>query len=166
MQLASPALFIPATVQDAVTIHQLYTGTPDYFRIISIPMPTLEEVERDLEIARQDPRRHVELLLADEQFKGIAHPKGNVVGYLDYKLDYPKNGEAMVNLLMILGQVQSSGLGRQAVKDLEAQLKGRVKRVLVSIYGQNHRAERFWKSQGYSFAIDAKPILDWYGKLL
>lgn len=166
MQLVSPALFIPATPQDAVTIHQLYTGTPDYFRIISIPMPTLDEVQRDLEIARQDSRRHVELVLSDDNFKGVSHPKGNVVGYLDYKLDYPQKGEAMVNLLMILGQLQSSGLGRQAVKDLEKQLRGRVKRVLVSIYGQNHRAERFWKSLGYSFAIDAKPILDWYGKTL
>ena len=166
MQLASPALFIPATPQDAVTIHQLYTGTPDYFRIISIPMPTLEEVERDLEIARLDSRRHIELVFADDHLKGIAHPKGNVVGYLDYKIDYPHQGEVMVNLLLIYGKLQSSGLGRQTVKDLEAQLKGRVKRVLVSIYGQNYRAEKFWKSLGYSFAIDAKPILDWYGKNL
>jgi ribosomal protein S18 acetylase RimI-like enzyme len=166
MLLVSPALFIPATPRDAVTIHKLYTGTPDYFRIISIPMPTLEEVERELEMARQDSRRRIELILADQRIKGIEHPMGNVVGYLDYKLDYPHSGEAMVNLLMISAQLQSSGLGRQAVKDLEERLKGRVKRVLVSIYGQNHRAERFWKSLGYSFAIDAKPILDWYGKNL
>jgi Acetyltransferase (GNAT) family len=166
MPLVSPALFIPATPKDAVTIHKLYTGTPDYFRIISIPMPTLEEVERELEIARQDPRRCIELVLADDGVKGLEHPAGNVVGYLDYKLDYPQQGEAMVNLLMIIGPLQSAGIGRKAVNDLEVRLKGRVKRVLVSIYGQNHRAETFWKSLGYSFAIDAKPILDWYGKNL
>lgn len=166
MQIVTPALFIPATAQDAVTIHQLYTGTPDYFRIISIPMPTLEEVRKEIDIARQDSRRHIELIMADERFKGIGHPMGNVVGFLDYKLNYPNEGEAMVNLLMILGSLQSSGLGRQAVRDLESRLRGRVKRILVSIYGQNHRAEKFWKSLGYNFAIDAKPILDWYGKNL
>jgi hypothetical protein len=52
------------------------------------------------------------------------------------------------------------------VRELEARLKGHAKRVLVSIYGQNPRAERFWKSLGYAFAIDAKPVLDWYAKAL
>lgn len=45
-------------------------------------------------------------------------------------------------------------------------MSGRAKRILASIYGQNPRAERFWSSLGYSFAIDAKPLLDWYAKTL
>jgi hypothetical protein len=52
------------------------------------------------------------------------------------------------------------------VLDLEQRLRGQVRRVLASIYGQNPRAERFWGSLGYHFAIDAKPVLDWYAKEL
>lgn len=89
-----------------------------------------------------------------------------VVGYLDYKLDYPEYGDATVNLLLIHGGLQSRGFGRHCVADLEARLAGRARRVLASIYGQNPRAERFWRSLGYHFAIDAKPILDWYAKSL
>ncbi len=156
----------PARPEDAPLVHQLYTETPDYFDIISIPLPTLGEVKHELELARHDPRRHTELLLCSG-IKGIPDGKTHkVVGYLDYKLEYPQAGDAMVNLLLIWGKLQSKGLGRSAIVELESRLKGQSKRVLVSIYGQNPRAERFWKSLGYSFAIDAKPVLDWYGKTL
>jgi ribosomal protein S18 acetylase RimI-like enzyme len=155
-----------ARPEDAYLVHQLYTETPDYFDVISIPLPTFDEVRQELELARHDPRRHTELLMCNE-IKGITDGNGqNVVGYLDYKLEYPQAGDAMVNLLLIWGKLQSHGLGRSAVTELETRLKGQAKRVLVSIYGQNPRAERFWKSLGYSFAIDAKPVLDWYGKTL
>jgi ribosomal protein S18 acetylase RimI-like enzyme len=153
--------------EDASLVHQLYSETPDYFEIISIPMPTLDEVRQELALARHDTRRHTELLLS-RAVAGISDPTSgqNVVGYLDYKLEYPQAGDAMVNLLLISGKLQSRGLGRSAVTELEARLKGRAKRILVSIYGQNPRAERFWKSLGYTFAIDAKPVLDWYAKVL
>jgi GNAT superfamily N-acetyltransferase len=155
-----------ALPEDAYLVYQLYTQTPDYFDIISIPLPTLEEVRYELELARHDPRRHTELLVC-EGMKGIPDVNGcNIVGYLDYKLEYPQAGDVMVNLLLIWGKLQSKGLGRVAVTEFESRLKGQAKRVLVSIYGQNPRAERFWKSLGYSFAIDAKPVLDWYAKTL
>lgn len=163
----SPGIEIrPANVEDARIVHQLYQQTPAYFAIISMPVPTLAEVERELDAAAIDPRRCVELILADVK-DGIPDATGGwVVGYLDYKLDYPESGDAMVNLLLILERLQSRGLGRSCVRDLERRLRGRAKRVLASIYGQNPRAERFWRSLGFQFAIDAKPVLDWYAKPL
>ena len=169
MQVAtSDALVRPVYASDADIVYQLYRQTPDYFRIISIPIPTLSEVQHELEAAHDDPRRYTELILApqDVNLSAIDDPitGRKVVGYLDYKLDYPASGEAMVNLLLILERLQSSGFGRQTILDLEKRLRGQIKRILASIYGQNPRAERFWHSLGYRFAIDAKPILDWYAK--
>lgn len=155
----------PATPDDANLVYDLYQATPDYFRIISIPMPCLEEVERELEAAQSDPRRYTELVLSRAQAKPTQGDE-TVVGYLDYKIHYPEEGDATVNLLLISGRLQSNGYGRACISDLEKRLRGRVKRVLASIYGQNPRAEQFWKSLGYSFAIDAKPVLDWYAKEL
>lgn len=166
---ASQTFARPATPDDASLIHSLYEATPDYFRIISIPMPSLEETERELEAAQSDPRRYTELILSQD--KDLPTPtdclsKKHVVGYLDYKIHYPDEGDATVNLLLISGRLQSRGYGRACISGLEKRLPGNVRRVLASIYGQNHRAERFWKSLGYSFAIDAKPVLDWYAKEL
>ena len=155
-----------ASPTDAAIVHALYEATPDYFRIISIPMPTLDEVCRELETARADSRRCTELVLGAPHLEGVADPHSGrqVVGYLDYKMHYPEHGDVTVNLLLILGRLQSCGLGRNAVVNLEQRLQGRARRVLASIYGQNPRAERFWKTLGYSFAIDAQPLLDWYAK--
>lgn len=157
----------PATPGDAPLVHRLYTETPDYFRIISIPMPSLEEVRRELEAAQDDPRRSTELILASSE-DGHADPSSGLraVGYLDYKVHYPEEGDVMVNLLLISGGLQSRGYGRACLQDLEQRLEGDATRVLASIYGQNSRAKQFWKSNGYSFAIDAKPVLDWYAKTL
>ena len=157
-----------ATLNDAPLVHALYLATPDYFRIISIPTPTEEEVRHELEAAHNDTRRHVELILTDTSQASITDERTGegVVGYLDYKLDYPDPRDVTVNLLLISGTSQNRGFGRACVQDLEARLRGQAGRMLASIYGQNPRAERFWKSLGYHFAIDAKPVLDWYAKEL
>ncbi|HEX7003396.1 MAG TPA: GNAT family N-acetyltransferase [Trueperaceae bacterium] len=174
-QLASPGVATRAAdVQDAPLVHAIYLGTPGYFDIISIPVPTLAEVETDLATAARDARRQVELVYAppDLQLPGWELVDGvggrPIVGYLDYKLDYPEPGDATVNLLLVHGQLQSRGVGKECARDLESRLRvrGNVRRMLASIYGQNPRAERFWRSLGYTFAIDAKPILDWYAKEL
>ena len=150
-----------ATVADAEHVFKVYCGAPRYFDILSAPLPTLPEVERELEAAAQDPKRCVELLIDTTELGNI-----QIVGYLDYKLDYPEPGDATVNLLLIPEALQSRGYGRRSIGLLEAGLQGRAKRILASIYSSNPRAKRFWRSLGYRFAIDARPILEWYAKEL
>ena len=173
-----------ATLNDAELVHQLYLRSPRYFERLSAPVPTVSEVARELEIAFADPCRHVELILSEDEGlvdtaastntpssklapqSGHSQPRRYVVGYLDYKFDFPEKGDATVNLLLVGEPWQRNGHGARAMRDLETRLQGSVRRVLASVYGQNLRAKRFWASLGYSFAIDAKPVLDWYAKYL
>lgn len=165
-----------ATTLDAPLVHDLYAATPAYFDIISIPVPTLQEVATDLATAIQDPRRYIEIVLLEGpelEARGLEAGcppdpvTGQLVaGYLDYKLDYPEEGDATVNLLLIRHGLQSSGVGTACAEDLERRLAGRAKRMLASIYGENPRARSFWERLGFGFAIDAKPLLDWYAKQL
>ncbi len=162
-----------STIGDAALVHQLYIRTPGYFDIISMPQPSLPETRTELAIALADDRRTVGLLLADPAEAGagwdLLDDSGRaVVGMFDYKLDYPGAGDATVNLILIPAVLQSRGFGRRCVSYLEEHLAGTstTRRLLAAIYGQNPRAERFWKSLGYSFAIDAKPNLEWYAKEL
>lgn len=158
-----------ASVEDAAIVHALYLTTPGYFDMISIPIPTVAEVGIELGAAGEDERRRVELLLADlpaESAGLIRDPVGGacVVGVLDYKLDYPEPHDATVNLVLIHGAVQGRGFGAAAVGDLERRLRGRVRRLLAAVYGRNPVACGFWEHLGYRFAIDARPLLDWYAK--
>jgi len=184
----------PATLHDAELVHQLYVRSPKYFERLSAPTPTQSEVARELEIALADPCRQVALILSEDEglvdkslfdkglvdtavshsvssseslsSKSSLQPARYVVGYLDYKLNFPEKGDATVNLLLVGEPWQRNGYGARAMCDLETRLQGKVRRVLASVYGQNVRAKRFWASLGYSFAIDAKPVLDWYAKYL
>jgi GNAT superfamily N-acetyltransferase len=161
----------PVGVDDAGLVHSLYLATPSYFDVISIPIPTSAEVRTEIAAAQGDERRRVELVLGDPLWRwpGLVRDGRTdrpIVGYLDYKVDYPEPGDATVNLLLIHGSLQSRGLGALVVSDLERRLAGHVRRVLASIYGRNPSARRFWERLGYSFAMDAHPVLEWYAKEL
>lgn len=165
----------PAGADDAGVVHALYLATPTYFEAIGKPVPTSSEVRTDLLLAERDERRHVVLAVLDDRDgaatlpAGVPHDPGSdapVVAYVDYKLDYPDVGDATVNLLLVHGALQSRGYGAAVVAALEGQVRGRARRVLASIYGSNPRAKRFWERLGYRFAIDARPVLEWYGKRL
>jgi len=167
-----------ATPADAPAVHALYEHNPQYFEIISIPVPSPDEVGIELATAQRDERRVIELVIVsslgeaavqeaalDQRLRDRASA-GWVVGYLDYKLDYPEEGDATVNLLLVHRAARERGLGRAVVHELEARLSGRVRRLLASIYGRNLAARRFWEGLGYRYAIDARPVVEWYGKAL
>ncbi len=162
-----------ATPADSAVVHALYEHNPQYFDIISIPLPTRDEVATELAAASRDERRVIELVCAPELTGVELDPRlrdrdgpGWVVGYLDYKLDYPEVGDATVNLLLIHRAARERGVGRNVVQQLEERLSGRVNRLLASIYGRNLGARRFWEGLGYRYAIDARPVVEWYGKTL
>lgn len=160
IQAATTELSIQkVALQHAPLLHGLYQAAPGYFALLGSALPSLQEVTRDLETALYDPRRCLELLYAGEE----------LIGSLDYKLDYPQPGDVTINLLLIRGDVQSSGLGRRAVRDLEDRLpraRPGARRLLASVLGDNARAVRFWESQGFTFATDARPVMTWYAKPL
>ncbi|MCP2015139.1 ribosomal protein S18 acetylase RimI-like enzyme [Deinococcus sp. HSC-46F16] len=147
----------PLALQHAPLLHTLYAAAPGYFALLGTRVPTPAEVTRDVEIALLDPRRRLDLLHDDA---------GECVGSLDYKLHYPEDGDLTINLLLIREDCQSRGLGGQAVRDLEARLPPGTGRILASVLGDNPRGARFWERQGYTFALDARPVMTWYAKAL
>ena len=116
MKFQSLALH-PVALQHAPLLHELYLRTPDYFSLLGTRPPSLGEVERDVQTALFDPRRCLELI-----YHGAELP-GEPVGSLDYKLNFPEADDVTINLLLIRGDLQSSGLGQQVVRMLEARLR-------------------------------------------
>ncbi|PNY81003.1 GNAT family N-acetyltransferase [Deinococcus koreensis] len=145
----------PLALHHAPLLHALYTATPGYFALLGTRVPSLSDVQRDVEIALLDPRRHLELLHDDQ---------GELIGSLDSKVDYPEAGDLTINLLLIREDHQSRGLGKQAVRHLERRVPARTTRVLASVLGDNPRGARFWERLGYAFTLDARPAMTWYAK--
>ena len=179
----------PVALQHAPLLHELYLRTPDYFALLGTRPPSLGEVERDVQTALFDPRRCLELVYCEAEWPG------EPIGSLDYKLNFPEPGDVTINLLLIRGDLQSSGLGQRVVRTLETRLKetraepaghdsqasqaqtsdlepptlqtGHASpRLLASVLGENPRAVAFWQRLGFSFATDARPVMTWYAKPL
>ncbi|MFN3267350.1 MAG: GNAT family N-acetyltransferase, partial [Deinococcales bacterium] len=154
LQPSLPLNSRPVTLADVGVLHRFYLQSKRYFEIIAAPLPSIEDVTRELETALSNPRRRLEFYCSAEE----------VVAYLDTTLDYPKTGDVTVNLLLVAEQKQHLGLGSQIMLRLESQLKSRTKRILAGVFGHNSRAVRFWERLGYYFAVDARPVLSWYAK--
>lgn len=146
---------IHMALQHVPLLHQIYAETPHYFKLLGTKLPNVNEVKRDVETALHDPRRKLALLYdeADE-----------LVGSIDYKINYPETGDLTINLLLIREDRQNQRLGQQAIQHLEEGLPVGTNRVLASVLGKNPRGARFWERLGYEFALDARPVMTWYAK--
>jgi GNAT superfamily N-acetyltransferase len=144
----------PVRSNDAAALQSLYASSPRYFQTIAAPIPTLEDVERELESALGDSRRQLEFIMDGD----------TLIGYLDLKFDYPQVADVTVNLLLVAETHQRRGIGAFVMNDLERRLSGRVRRVLAGVFGENPGAALFWEGLGYHFSVDARPILSWYAK--
>ena len=122
--------FRSLALQHAPLLHQLYLDTPDYFALLGTRPPSIGEVEHDVQTALFDPRRCLELIYLDRATPttgtgSVGAEEGEAaapIGSLDYKLDFPEPGDVTINLLLIRGDLQSSGLGHQVVRLLETRL--------------------------------------------
>ena len=141
----------------APLLNELYHAAPGYFDLLGTRIPNFTEIQHDVEIALQDPRRHLEL---------IHDEAGQLVGCLDYKADYPQEGDVTINLLLIREDRQNQRLGEKTIAQLERQLPPGTQRVLASVLGNNPRGVRFWERLGFSFELDARPAMTWYAKRL
>lgn len=174
--IAPSTLTRSASAKDAHLVQHLYAQAPSYTATVTMKVPSVAEIYQDLYTAQQDSLRHTELVLcpAAEHWRipsGFAttslDPESQrlIVGYLDYKVDYPQEHEVMINLLLIPEPLQGQGWGTRVMRSLEQRLaSNHYRHVLASVYGRNAAATRFWQRLGYHHALDARPIMDWYGK--
>lgn len=146
----------PISLFDASVLYDLYADSPTYFAAIGSVPPTLQEVAIDLGQALKDAQRRLELLYTHSE----------CVGYLDYKLDYPKPKDITINLLLIPDRCRSQDYDSLAVQDLESSLQDRFRQVMVGVFAADRSSERFWVEMGYHFLRDARPLMCWYAKAI
>ncbi|WP_117238017.1 GNAT family N-acetyltransferase [Thermus sediminis] len=145
----------PVRLEDAPLLHGLFSRSPGYFALIGMEPPSLEDVVQDLHTLERDPRRRAFLLFLERE----------AVGYLDYKLHYPEEGEATLSLLLIREDRQGQGIGQKALRHLMEHLAG-VERLYAVVYGQNPRAKDFFRKEGFRHARDGGPAVSWYVRQL
>lgn len=155
--MVSPELYLQKISNaEAATVHDMYIRCPHYFELLGSKVPTLEEVEHELETIKLDHRRTVQVIKLNEE----------VVGLLDYKTSYPDPYSATVSLLLVDERLQGRGIASSAMKQLERLLKPSLERIYTVVYGANADSKSFWQGKGYHHVRDAGPALSWFEKVL
>lgn len=88
---------------------------------------------------------------ANKYFMGIFLNKtGQMIGVVDFLINYPEAGKGCLGLLLISEKVQSNGIGREALEIVEkwAHSQG-IHEITLGVELVNKKAYRFWMKNAY-----------------
>ena len=131
------------TPNDTEAILGVYCACEDFLALGPAPKATLEMVQKDLEISRQEGGSFCGIFNAEGQLAGIADfiPSG----FEGHK------GTAFFSLIMIAAQFRNQGIGNKTVSLIENEIKKdkHITEIRSAVQVNNPAAIRFWQKNGY-----------------
>lgn len=129
--------------QDLESVLEVYRQCEDFLALGPVPVSSLEMVQKDIEISREQ----------GGVFCGIYNIDARMIGVIDY---VPNNFEgdpqtAYLSLLMIVALFRKQGIGKAVVEAIENEIKKdvRMHTILSGVQVNNPQAIRFWRRHGY-----------------
>jgi ribosomal protein S18 acetylase RimI-like enzyme len=133
----------PVSCDELEAILQVYKQCEDFLALGPVPTASMEMVMQDIEMSRQE----------GGTFCGIHIASGEMIGVVDYvPAGYQGDPHtACLELLMIAAPYRKGGVGRAAVKMVEAEIRNNVQVsiILAGVQVNNPLAVKFWQRQGY-----------------
>jgi ribosomal protein S18 acetylase RimI-like enzyme len=130
----------------------VYQQCEDFLALTPLPIASMEIVEADLALSREN----------GGIFCGIYNPGGTMMGIVDVVVAGFEGdpGAAFIELIMIGHPYRSGGLGSAVVEAVEAEIlcNPAIKAILIGVMVNNPAALRFWERHGYS--IMSGPTLE------
>ena len=167
----------PILDSDLPAVLEVYRQSEDFLALGPDPHASLEMVEKDRALSRQQGGVFCGIFLeeATMNLAGFENPSGldrrddalknltgsntnlsgsvgELVGILDYAPNYNGDpGAAFIELLMLAGPYRGRGLGKAAVDWLLSALHGEAgqKRLYAAVQTNNPGAIRFWQRLGF-----------------
>lgn len=143
----------------APALQAVYAATPGYWAMYNLPGPPLGQAEEDLHAGNTMPGRY---LLGIVQRVDPADPEAGaeLIGLLDFRLDWPEQGTAYIGMLMVAERYQRLGIGTQAWSLLAPWLAATVKvnKVRIGIEQFNIPALRFWQRMAFELTGESDRV--------
>ncbi len=131
------------TPNDTESILGVYRQCEDFLALGPEPKASLEMVQKDLEISRQE----------GGCFCGIYNPGDHLFGVVDFvPRDFEgKADSAFISLLMIALQYRNQGIGIETVRLVESEIKKNIgiSEIRSGVQVNNPQAIQFWQKNGY-----------------
>lgn len=131
--------------RDAMAVYQLARTNPQFYEI-EPPFPSVRSVKAGL------LRTPGGATMEQKYFLGFSEPgRKDLQAVMDLILDYPKDKEAWIGLLMVDGFSSHQGIGSAVVKEVEAMLaKAGIAHIELAVRPENEAGLNFWEKNGYS----------------
>lgn len=142
---------IPLSLDHHVALlQQVYRATPGYWRLYNLPSSPAGQAERDLHTAAEDPGRTL-MGIVRPNTPGDPSAGAEMVGMVDFRLHWPKQGTAYLGMIMVAEAVQRQGLATAAWDLLHPWLRDAAGIIVVraGIEQFNPAALKFCQSLGF-----------------
>ena len=140
-------------------LQAVYAATPGYWQLYHLPGPPADYAARELAATQATPGR---ALLAIVRPVERANPAAGaeMIGVLDFRLDWPEAGVAYLALLMVAEPLQRQGIGAQAWSLLKPWLASAagIHTARVGVEQFNVVALKFWEAQGFTLTGESDRV--------
>jgi len=131
-------------------LQAVYAATPSYWQMYKMEDPPPNHAAEQLAAAQEEPSRSLLGILrrvdANDPEAGA-----ELIGVLDFRLQWPEDGAAYVGQLLVAEALQRQGIAAQAWSLLQPWLAASagVRSVRVGVEQFNVAALKFWEAQGF-----------------
>ncbi len=143
LQPLSPQIHGPA-------LQRVYELVPGYWALYGLPALPQGQARRDLEAAEQEVNRYALGILLPKE-PGNPEAGAQLVGLVDFRLNWPDEGLVYLGMLMVAEPFQRQGIGTEAWQLLEPWLAetAKMERARLGVEQFNPGALRFFQSLGF-----------------
>lgn len=155
-QIVTPSL-IPLSPELEPALQRVYEATPSYWAMYHLPGAPAGQAARDLAaMADEVGRSGMGILLPNRM--GAPAEGAQLVGLLDFRLEWPEKGVVYIGMLMVADPFQRRGIGSSAWHLLEEWLvtETPTERARLAVEQFNPGALSFFGSLGFELTGEAR----------
>lgn len=138
----------------------VYRETPGYWQMYGLPGCPPDQAAKDLKVVEDTPDRHM-LGIVRRVDSANALTGGEMVGLIDFRLDWPHEGTAYVGMIMVAEFYQRSGIASGAWALLQPWLASGagIQKVRLAVEQFNIKGLQFWQAQGFRLTGESNRML-------
>ena len=147
---------IPLTLDHHIApLQQVYRATPGYWHLYNLPSSPAGQAERDLQAASEDQGRTLMGIvrpIPNPTMSGGLSTGAEMIGMVDFRLHWPRQGTAYLGMVMVAEAVQRQGIATAAWDLLHPWLgdAAQITTVRAGIEQFNPAALKFLQSLGFT----------------
>jgi RimJ/RimL family protein N-acetyltransferase len=140
-------------------LQAVYAATPSYWQLYKLDAPPADHAAKEFSAVQETPGRSL-LGILRRIDRNNPDAGAELIGVLDFRLHWPRDGTAYIGLLLVAEPLQRQGIGAQAWSLLKPWLAASagIRTVRVGVEQFNVAALKFWEAQGFTLTGESDRV--------